>query len=155
MTSTSTGVIVGLGSDYRKDDGVGLYIARKLRSILPQKIEIIAGVADGTDLIELWNNKNICIVIDAVSSDSKSGMIHEYDGLTQDLPENIFSAFSTHAFSISRTVKLAKTINQLPARLIIYGIEGADFSAGQGLTPAVTTAADNVIRKIEKAVTFP
>jgi len=150
MASKTKDIVIGLGNDFRRDDGVGLYVTRQLKQLLPQEIEIIAGLADGTDLIELWDGRSLCIVIDAVKSGSKPGMIHEFDGLKQNIPEDLFSMYSSHAFSIAKTIQLARTLKKLPAKLVVYGIEGKDFSAGQGLTPAVASAADNIIRKIVK-----
>ena len=146
------GMIVGLGNDYRRDDAVGLYIVRHLKNRLPAGIKAVVGVADGTDLIELWKDKKFCIVIDAVLSDSRPGTIHRYDGRTQDIPENIFSAYSTHAFNITKTIKMAEMLRQLPDKLIIYGIEGADFAAGQEMTEAVKAAADKIIEIIKSEI---
>ena len=148
MSGNIRGVVIGLGNDFRCDDAVGLYVARRLEKLLPSDIKVVAGVADGTDLIELWHNKKFCIVIDSVLSGSNPGMIHRYDALTEKIPEDIFSAYSTHAFNISKTIKMAKLLQRLPDRLIIYGIEGAEFKAGQDMTGAVKSAADEIIEKI-------
>ena len=45
-------LILGIGNTIRGDDGVGIYLARKLRGILPRRFEIRESAAGGFDLLE-------------------------------------------------------------------------------------------------------
>ena len=49
---------------------------------------------------------------------------------------------STHALGLAEAIELARALDRLPARLELYGIEGARFEAGAGLTPAVAPAVE-------------
>ena len=62
--------------------------------------------------------------------------MHFFDAGNSPIPSDFFN-YSTHAFSVAEAVELARALNKLPTRLLIYGIEGVDFSAGIGLTEAV------------------
>lgn len=43
--------------------------------------------------------------------------------------------YSTHTVSVAEAVEMARVMGRLPDRLLIYGIEGADFGSGDGLSP--------------------
>jgi hydrogenase maturation protease len=47
---------------------------------------------------------------------------------------------STHALGVAEAIELARALGRLPARLEVYAIEGARFTAGAGLSPAVEQA---------------
>jgi hydrogenase maturation protease len=141
-------VIIGVGNDFRSDDGVGIAVARRIAARDLPNVTIIAGVADGTDLIAAWTDASVAIVIDCVVSGAEPGTLHRYDGLADSIPEDVFTHYSTHAFSIPKTIALAKILGRLPAALIVYGIEGRDFSSAEGLTTAVAQAADNAVERI-------
>ena len=59
-----------------------------------------------------------------------------------------FFNFSTHGFGVAEAVELARSLNQLPPQLIIYGIEGKNFADGFGLSPEVEGAAAQVVRRV-------
>ena len=46
-------------------------------------------------------------------------------------------ASSTHAVGIGEAIALARTLDRLPARLIVYAVEGRRFDAGLGLSDEV------------------
>ena len=43
-------------------------------------------------------------------------------------------ASSTHAVGIGEAIELARTLDRLPGRLIVYAVEGHRFDAGLGLS---------------------
>jgi hydrogenase maturation protease len=47
---------------------------------------------------------------------------------------------STHALGVPEAIELARALGRLPARLEVYAIEGARFTAGAELSPAVERA---------------
>jgi hydrogenase maturation protease len=55
----------------------------------------------------------------------------------------------THAFGLAAAVELARALQRLPRRLVLVGVEGAEFEAGAALTPpvvrAVAPAASTVV----------
>jgi hydrogenase maturation protease len=52
--------------------------------------------------------------------------------------------YSTHAFGVAEAVEMDRALGGLPRRLTIYGIEGANFAAGEELTAEVESAARHV-----------
>jgi hydrogenase maturation protease len=91
-------------------------------------------------LIEAWRGAGSVIVIDAVTSGAEPGTIHRFEANTETLPKSLFR-YSTHAFSLAEAIELARALGELPSRLVVYGIEANDFTAGVGLSSAVDEAA--------------
>jgi hydrogenase maturation protease len=54
--------------------------------------------------------------------------------------------------SLAETVELARVLGRLPARTVVYGIEGGSFAIGEPLTPAVAAAAVAVADAIREEV---
>ena len=87
------------------------------------------------------------ILCDAVRSGAAPGTIHRLEAHRQPIPAGFFR-YSTHAFSVAEAVELARALGQLPPHLVLYGVEGATFTAGVGLSPVVAQAAQAVVRQV-------
>jgi hydrogenase maturation protease len=133
-------LIIGIGNEYRSDDGVGLVVARRLRPRVGDAFAVIEQTGEGASLIEAWRGAGSVIVIDAVTSGAEPGTIHRFEANTETLPKSLFR-YSTHAFSLAEAIELARALGELPSRLVVYGIEANDFTAGVGLSSAVDEAA--------------
>jgi hydrogenase maturation protease len=144
-------LVIGIGSDFRCDDRAGLAVARFLREKNIPGVEVIEESGEGTALMERWKDAEYVFLIDAVSSDSPPGTIHRVDVQRQKIPKSFFHS-STHQFGVAEAIELSRVLNQLPPHLIIYGIEGTNFSMGIEITPTVSDAGlravDLVIEEI-------
>ena len=142
--------VLGIGNEYRGDDGVGPYIIRRLKLRgLPAHVELKTGEA--ASLIDYWNGAHTAIVVDAVAANSEPGKIHRFDAHERPLPRRLFDA-STHAFGLAKSVELARALDRLPPRLIVYGIEGKNFDMGSGLSPEVRQAALTVVELVVRGI---
>jgi hydrogenase maturation protease len=131
--------LIGIGNRFRRDDGAGLEVARRLRLAHPPGVRFFEQEGEPASLIETWSEVEEALVVDAVSSGSPPGTVHRFDASTQPLPAKLFRA-STHAMGLSDAIELGRELNRLPGRLVVYGIEGESFEAGEGLTQAVQDA---------------
>ncbi len=145
-------LIIGIGNQYRRDDGVGLLIAHILKEQKLPHTHICEASGEGAALMEAWRGADTVILIDAVLSGAPPGTIHHLDAHAQSIPTNFFS-YSTHAFSVAEAIELARILNCLPPRLLLIGIEGQDFAYGMGLSPEVDEAVARVVHSI-KASTY-
>jgi hydrogenase maturation protease len=144
-------LLIGIGNPYRSDDGVGLVVLRELQAKGFPDTSCIESNGDGVALMEAWTTASRVILIDAVSSGVKPGTLHRFDALAQAIPARL-SFPSTHAFGVAEALQLARALHQLPASLIVYGIEGKNFTAGTDLSPEVENAAREVVEQIAKEV---
>jgi hydrogenase maturation protease len=143
----SVTLIIGLGNEYRRDDAVGLMVARRLKDAAPEHVRVLEQSGEGAGLMESWKDADAVILIDAVHSGAKPGTLHRLDAHAQPIPTRFFH-YSTHAFSVAEAIELARALGQLPPRLILYGIEGKTFEAGLGLSPEVEKAAQKVVGRV-------
>ena len=54
---------------------------------------------------------------------------YEIDVNKNNVPAKFFH-YSTHAFSVAEAIELARAMKTLPPKILIYGIESENFSAG-------------------------
>jgi hydrogenase maturation protease len=144
MTNT---LIIGLGSDLRGDDSVGLIIARRLHGLVQPGIKVIEYLGDGLSLITAWQDADVVIVVDAVKSGAAPGTIHRFDALSATLQTQL-STTTSHAFGLGEAIELAHQLDQLPQSLVIYGIEGKSFDLGTELSAEVEQAAEEVVTQL-------
>jgi hydrogenase maturation protease len=148
-------VIIGVGNPFRGDDGVGPEVVRQLGTMLEGvggPVRLIEATGEGASLIEAWQGASRTILIDAVQPAAgvgEGGQIVRLDAQATELPANLFH-YSTHAFSVAEAVELSRVLGTLPPFFRIYGIVGASFAAGVGLTPAVAGAAGIVTAEIRQ-----
>ena len=141
--------VIGLGNRYRRDDGAGLAVLQELAGQDLPGVELRAESGEGAALMEAWQGAQQVILVDAVQAGGAPGTIYRLDPWEQPIPTEFFH-YSTHAFSLAEAVELARVLGQLPPSLIIYGIQGADFGSGQGLSPPVAAAVPEVAARIRQ-----
>lgn len=144
-------LVIGVGNPYRGDDAAGLLVAGVLKDMGLDSPMIIQQSGEGSALMEAWKGAEAVILIDAVSSRGAPGEIHRLDPVRQPLPAQMFHS-STHAFSLPDAIELARALNELPPRLLVFGIEGRNFQAGAELSPEVRAALPQVAKLVLKEV---
>jgi hydrogenase maturation protease len=142
-------LVIGVGNEYRGDDAVGLLVARRVRDLGLDNVKAIEESGEGAHLIEAWKDAEAVVIVDAVSSASAPGSVHRFDATAQEIPSKFF-CHSSHAFSVAEAIELARTMRQLPSRLIVIGVEGQSFEAGAGLSPEVKQAVEEVVDWIKQ-----
>ena len=144
-------MVIGIGNECRSDDGVGLRVLRALREKMLAGTVLIECTNEGIDLPETWKTAQIVVLVDAVSSGAQPGTIYRLDALAQPIPTNL-SFQSTHSFSIAEVIELARILGQLPDCLIVYAIEGKDFSMGTALSPEVESSIQQVVAQLTSEI---
>ncbi len=140
-------VVIGVGNAYRGDDAVGLAVAERLRARSLDGVTVVDCEQEPTRLLDAWQGADVALVVDAASSGAQPGTVHRFDAIEGDVPARVFRS-STHAFGIGDAVELARALGRLPRRLVVFGVEGADFVAGGALSPAVDAAVDRVVDEL-------
>jgi hydrogenase maturation protease len=148
MSDSCSVLIVGAGNEYRCDDGVGIMVARELGKMRPDNTRIVEGLHDATALLDLWQGMRAVYLIDAVRSGGRPGQIYRFNPFIEEMPVELEGNFSTHSTSVTAAIELGKSLGNLPATLVVCGIEGKNFSSGSGLTPEVEEAGRKISRVI-------
>jgi hydrogenase maturation protease len=147
-------LVIGVGNDYARDDAAGLLVARTLRERVRNDMTVVECTGDGVSIMEAWKDVGAAIVIDAVHSGAEVGTIYRFDARQTPLPARPFRG-STHAFGLYEAVELGRSLNQLPPRLIVYGIEGQNFTVGSEVSAAVLRAVGEVAQSVLHDVEAP
>ena len=151
-------VVAGLGNDLRRDDGVGpAVMVRVARSVRPG-VTLVINAGEPADLIDAWRGADVAIVVDAIDAGLEPGTTRrlEAGGARPDraLPDAAMLAgsASSHLLPLANVVELARTLDALPGRLVIFGVQGSAFGYGEGLTPEVEQAVERVAAEILEEV---
>ena len=153
---TGRTVVIGVGNPYRGDDASGLAVAERLRGSVPDGVEVVACEHELSRLVDAWQDASAAVVVDAVATGAEPGAIHRYDASDEPLPARMFRS-STHAFGVGEAIELSRALGTLPRRVVVYGVEGEDFAAREGMSDAVgaaiDAAVDAVLRDLEALCT--
>lgn len=133
-------LVIGVGNTERRDDAVGILIARELHSHTSNALEVCESPGDMMALLDCWRGFNEVIIVDAMCGDAEPGQVSWFDLRCDALPEEAFSPHSTHAFSLAQTLSMARSIGELPRSIYVLGVQGMDFGAGRGLSRPVEEA---------------
>ncbi len=136
--------LIGIGNRFRRDDAAGLEVVRRLRLAHPPGVILIEQEGEPASLIEAWSTADEGLVVDGISSGSAPGKLHRFDVTDAPLPVEIFNP-STHAMGLPDAVELARELDRLPGRLVVYGIEGETFEAGEGLSDPVEKTVEKLV----------
>lgn len=142
--------VVGVGNAWRRDDAVGLVVARRLAAELPADVAVLECEGEPLGLLDAWEGADVVLVVDAVCSGAEPGTVHRLNG-EAPLPPALFRG-STHALGLAEAVELGRALGRLPVRLALYGVEGERFEAGEGLSRVVERAAERVAGELHAEV---
>jgi hydrogenase maturation protease len=143
--------VIGIGNLDRGDDAAGLLVVRELASRLPAAIDVIECSGDQTRLLEAWRGATVVVVVDAMHAGLGPGTVHVLDPASAPLLDN--AAFSNHGFGVAAAIELGRTLGNLPERLVIIGIEGADFETGALLSSEVRAAVSRAVDLLVETLT--
>lgn len=143
-------LVVGLGNEMRGDDGAGLVVARRLRARpCVAGIDVCELAGDPTELLDIWPDREAAVLIDTMRSGASPGTIRRLDASTEPLPaRQRHGPTSTHATGLAETIELARALGALPARLIVYAVEGRQYDAGAGVSAEVDAIVPALVERI-------
>jgi hydrogenase maturation protease len=149
-------VVIGVGNEYRRDDGFGPTVVARLAELGlgDPGSGVTVAVTDGepTRLIELWTGADLAVVVDAVRDGHDHGG-HRYELVLDQFAELTHErAASSHGISLGSTVELGQALGRLPDRLVVLAVGGHEFGFGAGLSPEVAAAVEPVVARVRDLV---
>ncbi len=106
--------VIGLGQRAAGDDGVGLVVLERLRSLVPHDVDLVA-VAEACSAISLLATPVPVVIVDAVVTDR--GVAGEVLDLDSDALRRHARGVSTHGVSLARALDLARWLAE-PERIV-------------------------------------
>ena len=144
--------VIGVGNMLAHDDAAGLEVVRRLgERAKAAAILIHEQEGEPLALLDLWAGADAAVLVDAIHCGGATGAIHRFDATSAPLPERLRGSTSTHAVGVAEAIELARTLERLPRRIVLFGVRGTRFDAGTGLSPEVEAVveelADVVLRE--------
>jgi hydrogenase maturation protease len=134
-------VVIGVGNEFRRDDGAGPAVVARLKGQVPKGTELVVSDGEPARMIEAWEGMPLAVVVDAVRADpAVPGRLHRLvmDQAAAGPPQ----AISSHGLGLEDAIGLALALDRMPGRLVVHAVEAADVTQGTGLTPAVAAIID-------------
>jgi len=147
-------VVIGVGNEFRRDDGAGPEVVARLRGRVPDGAELVVSDGEPTRMIEAWAGLPLAVVVDAVRAEpAVPGRLHRLvlDGAAAGPPGSV----SSHGLGLDEAIGLGRALDRMPGRLIVHAVEAADLSQGAGLTPAVAAAIDTLAAAVLRDLASP
>ena len=149
--SGGNAVVIGIGNEFRRDDGAGPAVLARLHGRVPAGVELLVSDGEPARLIEAWAGAALAVIVDAVQAEpAVPGRLHRLvlhqAGAAEVRP------VSSHGLGLDSAIGLAQALDRMPGTLIVHAVEAADLGQGPGLTPpiaaVVDTLADAVLRDL-------
>ncbi len=150
-----TTLVIGVGNEYRGDDGVGRRVVRDLGKLKPEGVTLRESNGESFALIEMWSKAEKVILVDATHSGAEPGTVCRFDAGEVPLPAEVLASCSTHAASVPEAIELARSLGRLPTHVVFYGIEGLHFDHGCSLSSYAQRASTEVVERIQEELIDP
>jgi hydrogenase maturation protease len=152
-------LVIGLGNSARGDDGIGPAVARRVAQLVPEGVDVVECAEPGS-LMDAWEGADNVVIVDALVSARTPGAVTVVDATDGLVAQARWAIGGTHALGLPTLVDLARSLDQLPPRLHIVGVEMHPAATqGSELSPAVTKAiepaAEAVLQLLERRVGEP
>lgn len=128
--------IVGIGNRLRHDDGVGLWVAERMRGTGWEVIPAGQSVENALGIVRRLS-PDLLVVVDAAEMGLPPGSVRR---LPVEGAERMIG--STHALPLPF---LLSTVREGVGEIVLVGIQPADRSAGEGLTLPVEAGAQALV----------
>jgi len=139
-------VVIGIGNPYRRDDGLGPAVVHQLRADRFTAAELVESDGEAATLIDHWQNRRLAVLIDAVHVVAPSpGRIHRLD-----LPLGGAHPASSHNVDLGLAVRLARELDRLPQRMLVFAVEAVETGYGLGLSPAVARSVEEIASELRE-----
>jgi hydrogenase maturation protease len=146
MASAKT-VVIGLGNDLLADDAFGIMVARELKALEIDSLDIVEAAEHGLGLLDYLEGYEKAIIVDAFIGTEK-GKIMEVELTSWDRAV----APSLHALSLPEALHLGRKAGlRLPERVKVYSVTVLNsFVIGGEMSEEVERSVPVILNKILK-----
>ncbi len=72
-------VVIGVGNEFRRDDGAGPAVVAALHDLAPEGVRLVVTDGEPARLVEAWTGAALAVVVDAVRADPPHpGRVHRF-----------------------------------------------------------------------------
>lgn len=148
--------VIGCGNVNRRDDGVGVVVAQRLKQWLAAEphghVSVFDAGTGGMDVMFQARGAGSLILVDASLSGSKPGSIFRLPG--EEVANRPELGYNLHEFRWNHALYAGRRIfgDAFPEDVTVYLVEAADVSFGLELSPDVSRAVEKVVGDIQERI---
>jgi len=141
-------LILGVGNILLGDEGIGIRVVEELenRYIFPDEVMVLDGGTAGIELLRYIEGRDLLIVIDAMRADLPPGTVFRVEG--EDVPKRFMSRISPHQIGLSDLLAAGVLSDQIPKRMVLFGIEPESLATGIVLSASVNATVDKIVNAV-------
>ena len=116
--------VIGCGNIIAGDDGVALLVIEELKKLSLSDVELIEGRISGIDLLDYFMDIDKVIVIDAVATGNRKGVLYRLEGKDIEAMSR-GNIISLHQLGIAEVLKIGLMLypDRIAENIILIGIE--------------------------------
>jgi hydrogenase maturation protease len=138
-------LVIGIGNDFRRDDGVGLAVAAEIAERPLTGVRVMTAIGEPASILEASSGVRLVVAVDAaVGEGSTPGRIRRWTPDDDDQP----AVVSSHALGLPQTYALGQAVGQMPQKLVVFTVDIEDIGHGDTLTPAVAAAVPAAVEAV-------
>ncbi|MBE1546447.1 hydrogenase maturation protease [Mycobacterium sp. OAS707] len=142
---SSRALVIGVGNEFRRDDGVGLAVAAAIAQRRLEGVAVATVTGEPTSILEAWSDMSLVVAVDAaMGPGSKPGTIRRWAPGDDTEP----SVVSSHAIGLAQTYELGKALGRIPGKLVVLTVDIDDAGHGVTLTSAVAAAVPGAVEAV-------
>ncbi|GFO56506.1 membrane protein [Geomonas sp. Red276] len=137
-------LVMGIGNLLLQDEGAGVRVVEEFgRRFLPiPGVHVLDGGTSGIELLSYLSGRDALILLDVVRGGLPAGAVSRYEG--DAVPALFQQKISPHQLGISDLLATARLMGELPAKVVLFGIEPCSIETGVELTPKVAESVSLV-----------
>jgi hydrogenase maturation protease len=130
-------LVLGIGNILLRDDGVGVWVAEKLRRQFrfPESVTIVEGGTLGLDLLPQLDGVERLLIVDAVRHGRAPGELVRLEG--SEVPAVLGHKISPHQVGVQDLLAAAQLMGLEFSNLVLWGIEPERLEPGTGFSSSV------------------
>lgn len=146
--------VFGIGSPFG-DDQIGTKVIAKLQQqaqlqkYIPEFLHLEICDRPGVSLLYLMRGAEIVFLVDAIITGANIGTLHRLDNQKIETYSHIYS---THDIGVAETLKLGRILNELPAEIILYGVEIEEVTSDFIISKKILQAMDVLVKKLSEEI---
>ena len=152
-------LILGIGNAWASDDGVGPEVVRRAQARLvglernaASEVGFVIMARPDLALLDRLAGVDRLILVDGVVSGATPGTLHRRAWRPGLVEERGVERASSHGFGVKELLEMARALGKLPARVELWGVEITSAAPGQGLSPAVAGAVEEIVEQLVEAL---
>ena len=140
--------LIGLGNILLRDEGVGVHAVEALKKNFdfPEEVRLIDGGTLGLDLLPLIEGAEKILFVDAMDLKKDPGAIAVIED--QEIPSLLEPKLSLHHVGLSDLLFASRFMGNLPAKIVLVGMQPETMEIGLDLSPAVLQCFEELLRTV-------